>query len=72
MCIYIYRYVCTYLNVCVYIYMYINIFVYVHIYIYIRVVVKIMVPLWVLSKIRHLVFGGPRRQDHNFDNHPYK
>ena len=25
------------------------------------VVVKIMVPLWVLSTIRHLVFWGPRR-----------
>ena len=34
------------------------------------VVVKIMVPFWVLSIIRHLVFRDPKR-GHNFDNHPY-
>ena len=33
------------------------------------VVVKIMVPFWVLSIIRHLLFRGPKR-DHNLDNHP--
>ena len=27
----------------------------------IRAVAKIMVPFWVLSIIRHLVFGGPER-----------
>ena len=33
------------------------------------VVVRIMVPFWVLSIVRHLVFRGPKR-DRNFDNHP--
>ena len=35
----------------------------------IGVVVEIMVPFWVLSKIRHLVFRGPKG-NHHFDNHP--
>ena len=35
------------------------------------VVVKIMVPFWVLSIIRHLVFRIPKRE-HNFENHPYR
>ena len=52
--------------------------VYIYIYMYvcmvfgpnsIWVVVKIMVPCWVLSIIRHLVFRGPKK-DHYFDNHP--
>ena len=34
------------------------------------VVVKTMVPLWFLTRIRHLVFGGGPKGDHNFDNHP--
>ena len=38
-------------------------------YMTIWVVVKIMVPFWVLSILRHLVFR--REGDHNFDNHPY-
>ena len=33
-------------------------------------VVKIMVPFWVLSLIRHLIFRDPE-VDHNFDNHPF-
>ena len=32
-------------------------------------VVKIMVPFWVLSIIRHLVFRDPKGH-HSFDNHP--
>ena len=35
----------------------------------IGVVVKIMVPFWVPSIIRHLLFRVPKR-DPNFDNHP--
>ena len=35
------------------------------------VVVKIMVPFWIPSIIRHLVYRGPKKGDHNFDNHPY-
>ena len=34
----------------------------IYIYIYLWVLVKIMVPFWVLSRIRHLVFRGPRRK----------
>ena len=37
---------------------------------YIWVVVKIMVPFWIPTIIRHLIFRAPKR-DHNFDNHPY-
>ena len=34
------------------------------------VVVQIMVPFWVLRIIRHLVFRGPPKRDHSFENHP--
>ena len=37
-----------------------------------RVVVKMMVLVWVLSVIRHLVWRGPKRGDHNLDNHPHR
>ena len=32
--------------------------------------VKIMVPFWIPSIVRHLIFRVPKR-DHNFDNHPH-
>ena len=32
-------------------------------------IVKIVVPLWVISMIRHLVFRGSKRE-HSFDNYP--
>ena len=32
-------------------------------------VVKIMVPFWIPTTIRHLIFRVPKR-DRNFDNHP--
>ena len=36
------------------------------------VVVKIMVPFWVPSIIRHLIFRVPKKErNHNSDNHPY-
>ena len=34
------------------------------------VVVKIMVPFWMPTVIRHLIFRHSKR-DHDFDNHPY-
>ena len=30
-----------------------------------------MVPSWIPSIIRHLIFRVPKR-DHNIDNHPYR
>ena len=36
----------------------------------IRVVVKIMVPFWIPTVIRHLIFKY-LKWDNNFDNHPY-
>ena len=64
-CIYIYRIKCIHVYIYMYTYVYVYIYIYIYVYIYIYIYMggwfsKSWSFFWVLSVIRHLVFGGPK------------